>query len=100
MAIKTREQLVDSIKVMGGDNLDDETIAIIEDINDTLTDYEEKIKNGETEWKIKFEENDKMWRQKYTDRFLSGDVEHSEPESKPEDEKKITKFEDLFSVKE
>lgn len=99
MSIKTREELVDSIKVRAGDNLDDETIAIIEDINDTITDYEEKVKKWETEWKNKYEENDKMWRQKYTDRFLSGEPEHLDTGPKP-DEKKITKFEDLFSVKE
>ena len=99
MAIKTREELLESIKARVGENTDDETIAFLEDITDTLSDYEEKIKGDGVDWKIKYEENDKMWRQKYTDRFFNGDTDNPYPEEpKPEDEEKMTRFEDLFSA--
>lgn len=99
MSIKTREELLESIKARVGENTDDETIAFLEDITDTLSDYEEKIKGDGVDWKSKYEENDKMWRQKYTDRFFNGDTDKPYPEEpKPEDEKKMTSFEDLFSA--
>lgn len=101
MAVKTREELLKSIKARVGDNTDDETIAFLEDVTDTLTDYEEKVKGDGVDWKNKYEENDKMWRQKYTDRFFNGEPDKPDtPQPKPEDEKNITRFEDLFSVKE
>ena len=54
-----------SIKSKFGDDTSDETIALLEDISDTL----DTIKEG-ADWKKKFDDNDKMWREKYTSRFF------------------------------
>lgn len=45
---------------------DDEALSILEDFADSepATDPEN--------WKEKFEENDKMWRERYRDRFMNG----------------------------
>lgn len=99
MAIKTRDELLESIKARVGENTDDETIAFLEDVTDTLTDYEEKAKGDGVDWKNKYEENDKMWRQKYTERFFSGEPHNTEP-PEPKKYEKITRFEDLFTEKE
>ena len=63
--VKTKDELMASIKSKFGDDTSDETIALLEDISDTL----DTTKEG-ADWKKKFEDNDKMWREKYTSRFF------------------------------
>lgn len=101
MAVKTMDELLDIIKTKVGDDTSDETIAFIEDITDTLTDYERKIANSENEnWKTKYEENDKKWREKYRERFFSKDVEKEDDVFEDEDEIKSLSYDDLFEEKE
>ena len=103
MAIKTQEELLNSIKGLLKDDTSDESIALLEDVTDTLT---EMATNKDNEnWKQKYEDNDKQWRQKYRDRFFNtGSDEGSklgvrfDPEPEPEPVKKT--FEDLFTTKE
>ena len=100
MAVKTKDELLEIIKERIGDDTSDETISFIEDITDTLSDYEEKVTNSDTEdWKTKYEENDKMWREKYRERFFSKEVE-KEDEDFSEDEVKSLSYDDLFEEKE
>ena len=100
MAVKTKDELLEIIKGRIGDDTSDETISFIEDITDTLSDYEEKATNSDTEdWKTKYEENDKMWREKYRERFFSKEVE-KEDEDFEEDEVKSLSYDDLFEEKE
>lgn len=98
MAVKTMSEILDSIKARIGDDTSDEAIGFIEDITDTMNDMETRA-NESTDWKSKYEENDREWRQKYTERFFSEEVNiddkiHS-PNKPPEETKKIT-FESLF----
>ena len=100
MAVRTKDELLEIIKGRIGDDTSDETISFIEDITDTLSDYEEKATNSDTEeWKTKYEENDKMWREKYRERFFSKEVE-KEDEDFSEDEVKSLSYDDLFEEKE
>lgn len=100
MAVRTKDELLEIIKGRIGDDSSDETISFLEDITDTLSDYEEKATNSDTEdWKTKFEENDKMWREKYRERFFSKKVEN-EDEDFEEDEVKSLSYDDLFEEKE
>lgn len=100
MAVRTKDELLEIIKERIGDDTSDETISFIEDITDTLSDYEEKATNSDTEdWKTKYEENDKMWREKYRERFFSKEVE-KEDEDFSEDEVKSLSYDDLFEEKE
>ena len=100
MAVRTKDELLEIIKGRIGDDTSDETISFIEDITDTLSDYEEKATNSDTEdWKTKYEENDKMWREKYRERFFSKEVE-KEDEDFEEDEVKSLSYDDLFEEKE
>jgi hypothetical protein len=98
--ILTKEQLMDKIKTIVGDQTDDDTLSFIEDVSDTMDSYADK-----EDWKAKFEANDKAWREKYRDRFLNGpDADEKQQEPEPDDvddqsddeENKPRKFEDLF----
>lgn len=96
MAVKTKDELLDSIKSLLADDASDESIALLEDISDTFD--EQKSKTDAEDWKKKYEENDREWRQKYRDRFFSTGSEDvpqpKELESEPDNSPK--KFEDLF----
>lgn len=95
--VRSKTELLDALKAKFGDDTSDETISIIEDVSDTFGDFEDKTKDA-TDWKTKYEENDKNWREKYKERFFTKTEEvddgvHNDP---PDEEKKIKTFEDLF----
>ena len=73
MAVKSKDEILESLKSRIGEDTTDEAISILEDVEDTLN----SLTNTETEnWKQKYEENDAQWRQRYKDRFFSkGDTE-------------------------
>lgn len=104
MAIKTQEELLTSIKGLLADDTSDEAISLLEDVTDTLGSFS-STNNDNEDWKKKYEENDKEWRQKYRDRFFntgSSDDGKSDDkfEPEPEPEPAIRKFDDLFKTKE
>lgn len=86
MAKRTFAELVEQIKTYTGDRDDDETLSLMEDINDTL--------NNETDWQAKYNENDKAWRAKYKQRFETGAGD--EPDEPDEPEEKPITFDQLF----
>lgn len=95
MAKLSKEELIEKIKKYVGDRTDDETIEIIEDISDSIDS------SDADEWKQKYEENDKMWRDKYISRFL--EKNEDEPDTlteHEEEEKEYNSFEDLFEEEE
>lgn len=102
MAVKSKEEILEYLKGKMGEEPDDESIAFLEDVTDTINDFESKL--GDTEdWKKKYEDNDKEWRKKYTDRFFTGEpsgdttnVPDADPSDPPEEHKPMT-FDDLFS---
>ena len=98
MAKLSKDELIEKVKKYVGDRTDDETIEIIEDISDSIDS------SDADEWKQKFEENDKMWREKYISRFQKDDepdtsTEHEEL-TEHEEEKEYNSFEDLFVIEE
>ena len=99
MAVRDRAFLDELIKTHIGEKTDDETLKLLEDYSDTLDDYEKRISGDGTDWKAKYEENDKAWREKYQARFFNKEVisegerleqQLSEPPAKRE-------FGDLFT---
>lgn len=99
MAVKTREEILEAVRARIGEQTDDETISFLEDVSDTLTDLETKANGGE-DWKNKYEENDKEWRRKYTERFFSKEPEPKPYEKTNPEPEKPKRFEDLFAEKE
>lgn len=98
MAVRTREEILAEVRARLGEQTDDEAIAFMEDVSDTLSDLETKAKGDGTDWKTKYEENDAEWRKKYTERFYSSDP-NPDPESpKPHDTTKPKTFAELFTT--
>lgn len=100
--VRSKEEILESLKARIGEEPDDDSIKFLEDVTDTFADFEEKVAGSE-DWKAKYEENDKEWRKKYTDRFFSGSEDEKTPDPDPEDppaEHTPMSFEDLFKTEE
>lgn len=110
MAIKQKSEIMEQVKAIVGENTDDATLTFLEDLRDTIDDLETKSNGDGEDWKAKYEENDKMWRNKYQQTFFNPPTKYEsndEPENdltKPEqldegekDENEPLHFEDLFS---
>lgn len=96
MAVVTKESILESVRTMAGETPDDSAIALMENISDTYGDLENRVNDTE-DWKTKYEENDKQWREKYTERFSSGGgTPDPDPESDDEPLDEPSTFEDLF----
>lgn len=100
MAIKSKEEILTSINALVGENADDNVLTIIEDVSDTIADFESKTKDA-TDWKLKYEQNDNEWRQKYKERFMEGgsnnDTDNDNSFGTEESKPKPMTFEDLFT---
>lgn len=105
MAVRTREEILDTIRSRLGDDTSDDALAIIEDIDDTLRDYETRA--GE-DWKSKYDELDAQWRKRYRDRFFQkADNGETTPDDVKDDneedlkkESEVKDFDELFTEKE
>lgn len=99
MAVLSVEEFLNKIKDRTKDRTDDETLQFIEDATDTIN----SLNNADEDWKTKYEENDKMWREKYRDRFFSSTGDsvldgNTGKENDEDDEPEIKEsFEDLFT---
>lgn len=96
MAKLSKDELLEKVRTYVGDRTDDETLAIIEDISDSFDS------SDADEWKQKFEDNDKMWRDKYISRFFEKNDDGIEDptDEKDDEEKEYKTFEDLFEEEE
>lgn len=84
MAVLSKEVFLNLIKERTKDSTDDDTLKFIEDATDTINSL---FDTDSEDWKTKYEDNDKMWRQKYKDRFFStGDSVGNEHKLKDEEE--------------
>lgn len=90
MAKLSKDELIEKVKKYVGDRTDDETIEIIEDISDSIDS------SDADEWKQKYKENDKMWRDKYISRFVEKKEDELDAPAEHEEEKEYNSFEDLF----
>lgn len=96
MAVKTREEILETIRTRVGDQTDDETISFLEDVTDTLTDFETRANSSDEDWEQRYKDNDAEWRRKYTERFFSDEPQLATPEPKGDESTKPKTFEDLF----
>lgn len=91
MAKLSKDELIEKVRKYVGDRNDDETIEIIEDISDSIDS------SDADEWKQKYEENDRMWRDRYISRFVEKKEDEPDTPTEPEEEEKeYISFEDLF----
>lgn len=101
MAVVTRDDLMERIRSRIGDDTSDEALSLIEDFTDTFSDLE--VRAGE-DWKSKYDELDKTWREKYKARFFQKpDDKETTPEDIKDDikdESEVKSFDELFTEKE
>lgn len=71
--VLTREELIEKIRDRIGEGIEDADISLMEDIADTYDDLKDRAGDNEN-WREKYDELDRSWRQKYIDRF-NGKVE-------------------------
>ena len=96
MAIKTREEIMESIRSRFAEDTSDETLSLIEDVSDTLTDFETKAKGDGKDWKSEAERIDKEWREKYKARFFSTGNPDPEPDPEDPEDPKVLTYDELF----
>ena len=86
----SKEELIEYVKGYIGDNTDDKSIELLENVTDSVEESSE-------DWESKYKELDNEWRRKYIERF-SGGVDTSEvvEETIEDVEETPTKYEDLF----
>lgn len=105
MAILKRDEFLNRINSLIGDDTSDDSIKALEDLTDTYNELEKRAEGDGVDWKQKYEDNDRAWKKKYTSRFYSGNgysnPEYSDDEPSEEDKareraEKI-KIDDLFN---
>lgn len=98
--VKTKEEILKSLKERIGEDNSDEALQFIEDVTDTLDELT-KEPDGE-DWKKKYEENDAEWRKRYKERFFSGEMTPPvklDTDGQDEEDKPLT-YDSLFETKE
>lgn len=98
MAVKTFDEIMSAIADRTKGMTDDETLQFIEDVSDTLKNYED-LSSENAKWKEKFETNDKEWRERYRERFFTVE-EKPDDDDEPEPEVVKKTYEDLFEEEE
>lgn len=109
MAVKSKDELLSSLKTIVGDTPSDEALTLLEDMSDTLDNStggssdEDKKKIEELEKQVK--ETDEMWRKRYADRFLNpsddngnGSDDDNSDDGQGDDNESPKTFEELFSA--
>lgn len=102
MAVVKKEEFMEALKNKIGDSTEDADLKLLEDFSDTYDDMFGRLNSSDsTNWKEKYEQNDKEWREKYRARFFDSGIEdptvkqkHKEDEEERAEE--IT-VDDLFS---
>lgn len=102
MAVKTKEEILNYVRDRTKDKTDDATLSFVEDITDTLNDYETRTASSD-DWKKKYETNDAEWRKKYKERFFTTTDDKTVIEDLEEEKEEPgtkTRYEDLFKTEE
>ena len=86
MAILTKAELLAKLKERTSEDTGDDTLKFIEDVTDTLNDFESKAKDTTD------------WEKKYKERFFTTPIQEDEQDIPNEEEPKLEKltYENLF----
>ena len=100
--IKNATEIMETLRTYLGDDVSDEALEFIENVNDTLADYERRVADV-TDWESKYNELDNEWRKRYRDRFFEAGSEdengsYIEDVNDIEEQNEAPKtFDDLFT---
>lgn len=99
MSVLDRDTFLARVRDRIGEATDDDSISFLEDMTDT---YESLTANAQEDWKSRYEENDRQWRERYRNRFMDkvedikDDVEKDQKDEMEERANNL-RIEDLFS---
>ena len=98
MAVRSKEELLAAIREYAGDDNGESVIAIIEDVSDTMDSYADS-----EDWKTRYEENDRAWRERYTARFTDAPNktptdEEVDGNTHEEEKEEIVTYDDFFKA--
>lgn len=100
MAVKTRDELMTSLRAHLGEDTSDAALALIEDVQDTVDSL-----FGNTDgidWEQRYHDNDAEWRRRYRDRFFGGsdndDFDDNDDNDKNKGKKKPRTYAELFNM--
>lgn len=103
MAVLDRETFFNALHERVGNDTSEEALTFLENMTDTYNDMSKRATGDGTDWKAKFEENDKAWRDKYKHRFFNSDGGNPAPIQHIADEEEYNPegvtFDDLFKKK-
>lgn len=105
MAILSREDYLERLNTLVGEDNSDEALQIIEDFTDTFDNLGTQNDNNDNEnWKQKYEELDATWRQKYRDRFMNSQTTEEDVIEEQEDnvelDGEMREYDELFEERE
>lgn len=95
MAKLTREEYINKIRSFVGETPDDDGMQLLQDFTET---FDSMSGDTHTDWKQKYEDNDKDWRKKYADAF-NQPIPTSHEETEDEHAQNV-RINDLFIRKE
>ena len=72
MAVLNRDDFFSAIQSIIKDDTSDDSISFVENMTDTYNSLVNSANGDGEDWKKKYEENDKMWKERYKHRFFSG----------------------------
>lgn len=94
--IRSKDEIIKIISSRIGEEPTEDDISLLEDVTDTISDFENKTADT-TNWKEKYEENDKAWKKKYTERFLNNDIKDELFDDDKDDVPEKLTYDDLFT---
>ena len=105
MGILNKEEFMSRLQKHIGEDTSDEAMSFIEDMSDTFNDMETRSSGqSDEQWKQKYDELDKSWRNKYKDRFFNSETTPADTKDEQEDDVKDDAKEktyvDLFEERE
>ena len=104
MAILSREDYLERLNTLVGEDNSDEALQIIEDFTDTFDNLGTQNDNDNEDWKQKYEELDATWRQKYRDRFMNSQTTEEDVIEDQEDnvasDGEMREYDELFEERE
>ena len=107
MAIRSVDEILKMVADRIGEDTSDDAISFIEDISDTIRDYDARTRE-DRDWESRYNENDEAWRRRYMERFnASSDADGrdgkeviKEQEENVTDDGKKRNYEELFEERE
>lgn len=95
MAVLPREEFMQAVQSIVGDNTDDNMLSFVENMTDTYNDLSERANPNGVNWEERYRQNDEEWRRKYKERFFNTEADPPQPQNPPTP-KKLT-FDELFT---